>query len=189
MRQTADVENMMTAVERVITYTELPKEPTYDINNKPPPDWPQEGALRFEDLSLTYYEGGPQVLKKISININAREKVGVAGRTGAGKSSLVSALFRMPEPAGNIYIDDLALSSFNVQSTRPVISVITQNPTLFGSILPFLGRGGMERVRTSSNEIENHGASGRTLFRTLRVRKQFWCRGAPATLLGKIFVE
>lgn len=135
MRQTADVENMMTAVERVITYTELPKEPTYDINNKPPSDWPQEGALRFEDLSLTYYEGGPQVLKKISININAREKVGVAGRTGAGKSSLVSALFRMPEPAGNIYIDDLALSSFNVQSTRPVISVITQNPTLFSGPL------------------------------------------------------
>lgn len=135
MRQTADVENMMTAVERVITYTELPKEPTYDISKKPPPDWPQDGGLRFEDLSLTYYEGGPQVLKNISININAREKVGVAGRTGAGKSSLVSALFRMPEPAGNIYIDGLALSEFNVQSTRPVISVITQNPTLFSGPL------------------------------------------------------
>lgn len=135
MRQTADVENMMTAVERVITYTELPKEPTYDIPNRPPDDWPQEGGLRFEDLSLTYYEGGPQVLKNISININPKEKIGVAGRTGAGKSSLVSALFRMPEPAGNIYIDELALSSLNAQSTRPVISVITQNPTLFSGPL------------------------------------------------------
>lgn len=135
MRQTADVENMMTAVERVITYTELPKEPTYDIDKKPPPNWPQDGGLRFEDLSLKYYEGGPQVLKNISININAREKVGVAGRTGAGKSSLVSALFRMPEPTGNIYIDGLALSEYNVQSTRPVISVITQNPTLFSGPL------------------------------------------------------
>jgi len=135
MRQTADVENMMTAVERVITYTELPKEPTYDIDKKPPPDWPQDGGLRFEDLSLKYYEGGPQVLKNISINIKAREKVGVAGRTGAGKSSLVSALFRMPEPTGNIYVDGLALSEYNVQSTRPVISVITQNPTLFSGPL------------------------------------------------------
>ena len=135
MRQTADVENMMTAVERTITYTELPKEPTYDIPNKPPQDWPQEGGIRFEDLSLRYYEGGPQVLKNISININPREKVGVAGRTGAGKSSLVSALFRMPEPTGRIYIDGLALSSLAVQSTRPVISVITQNPTLFSGPL------------------------------------------------------
>ena len=135
MRQTADVENMMTAVERVITYTELPKEPAYDITNTPPAEWPQEGGLRFENLSLKYYEGGPQVLKNISININPREKVGVAGRTGAGKSSLVSALFRMPEPGGNIYIDDLALDELNVQSTRPVISVITQNPTLFSGPL------------------------------------------------------
>ncbi|XP_015762179.1 PREDICTED: multidrug resistance-associated protein 4-like [Acropora digitifera] len=135
MRQTADVENMMTAVERVITYTELPKESSYDIPNKPPKDWPQEGGLRFENMSLTYYEGGPQVLKNISININPKEKIGVAGRTGAGKSSLVSALFRMPEPTGNICIDGLALSSLNVQSTRPVISVITQNPTLFSGPL------------------------------------------------------
>ena len=135
MRQTAEVENMMTAVERVITYTELPEEPTYDISNKPPDDWPQEGGLKFENLSLTYYEGGPKVLKDINFAINPREKVGVAGRTGAGKSSLVSALFRMPEPDGNIYIDGLALNSFNVQSTRPVISVITQNPTLFSGPL------------------------------------------------------
>ena len=126
---------MMTAVERVITYTELPEEPSYDIPEKPPDDWPNEGGLEFKNVSLTYYKGGPQVLKDISISISPREKIGVAGRTGAGKSSLVSALFRMPEPSGNIAIDGLSLGSFNVQSTRPVISVITQNPTLFSGPL------------------------------------------------------
>ena len=135
MRQTADVENMMTSVERVLTYTKLEEEPGYSIDKKPPSDWPTEGGLKFENMSLRYYEGGPEVLKNITFQVNPREKIGVAGRTGAGKSSLVSALFRMPDPKGEILIDGEAIGELNVQSTRQVISVITQNPTLFSGSL------------------------------------------------------
>lgn len=63
MRQTADVENMMTSVERVMTYTELEEEAGYHIDKTAPDDWPYHGDLKFEDVSLRYYEGGPQVLK------------------------------------------------------------------------------------------------------------------------------
>ena len=126
---------MMTSVERVITYTQLEEEPGYSITKKPPPDWPQEGSMKFENMSLRYYEGGPQVLKNLSFQVNPREKIGVAGRTGAGKSSIVSALFRMPNPQGQIYIDGEAIGELNLQSTRQVMSVITQNPTLFSGPL------------------------------------------------------
>ena len=135
IRLTAEVENMMTSVERVLTYTKLEEEPGYSIDKKPPSDWPTEGGLKFENMSLRYYEGGPEVLKNITFQVNPREKIGVAGRTGAGKSSLVSALFRMPDPKGEILIDGEAIGELNVQSTRQVISVITQNPTLFSGSL------------------------------------------------------
>ena len=135
VRQVAEVENMMTSVERVVTYTQLEEEPGYSIAKRPPPDWPREGGLRFENMSLRYYDGGPQVLKNLTFQVNPREKIGVAGRTGAGKSSIVSALFRMPEPTGNIYVDGMAVGELNVQSTRQVMSVITQDPTLFSGPL------------------------------------------------------
>ena len=134
-RQTADVENMMTSVERVMSYTELDQEPGYSIQKKPPDDWPPEGEIQFENMDLTYYEGGPKVLKDITLKINAHEKVGVAGRTGAGKSSMVAALFRMPDPDGKMFIDNMLIGDLNLQSTRQVISVITQNPVLFSGSL------------------------------------------------------
>ena len=114
MRLTAEVENMMTSVERVITYTKLEEEPGYNIEKKPPSDWPTDGGLKCENMSLRYYAGGPEVLKNITFQVNPREKIGVAGRTGAGKSSIVSALFRMPDPKGEISIDGEAIVELNV---------------------------------------------------------------------------
>ena len=134
-RQTADVENMMTSVERVMAYTELDKEQGYSIPKQPPDDWPSQGEIQFDHMDLTYYEGGPKVLKDINLKIDAHAKVGVAGRTGAGKSSMVAALFRMPDPEGQLFIDDLLIGELNLQSTRQVISVITQNPVLFSGSL------------------------------------------------------
>ncbi|XP_032234169.1 ATP-binding cassette sub-family C member 4 [Nematostella vectensis] len=135
MRQTADVENMMTSVERVMSYTHLDEEPGYYIEKKAPESWPAHGNVKFENVSLRYYEGGPQVLHNLNIDIKGGERVGVAGRTGAGKSSLVAALFRMPDPEGKIIIDDQEIGQLNIQNTRRVISVITQNPTLFSGSL------------------------------------------------------
>ena len=105
VRRTAEVENFMTSVERVITYTKLEFEPGYMIEQRPPENWPSKGNIIFKDVSLTYYPGGPQVLKNIKVNIKGGTKVGVAGRTGAGKSSFVAALMRMPESFGEIIID------------------------------------------------------------------------------------
>ena len=92
----------MTSVERVMTYTEIDSDSGYNIKTRPQASWPNQGSLTIQDLSLVYFEGGPPILNNINLCVSSKEKVGVVGRTGAGKSSLVSALFRMPEPKGKV---------------------------------------------------------------------------------------
>ena len=125
----------MTSVERVVTYTQIEPEPGYQIQSQPSREWPDRGEIQFRDISLVYYQGGPEVLKSLSFSVNAQEKVAIAGRTGAGKSSIVAALFRMPQPTGEIIIDDVSINSICLQSSRQAISVITQDPTLFTGLL------------------------------------------------------
>ena len=98
----SETENFMTSVERVFTYTEIDPEPGYNTEALPPEAWPTAGTLTLHDLSLAYLKGAPATLNNISVCVAAKEKVGVVGRTGAGKSSLVAALFRMPEPEGTV---------------------------------------------------------------------------------------
>ena len=100
----SETENHMTSVERVFTYTEIDPEPGYCTETQAPEDWPTAGSMTLHDLSLTYLEGAPAILNSINVCFAAKEKVGVVGRTGAGKSSLVAALFRMPEPEGRVRI-------------------------------------------------------------------------------------
>ena len=88
----------MTSVERVMAYTKIDSESGYSNPTLPPGPWPSEGRLDIQNLSLVYFHGGPRILKDINVCISSKEKIGVVGRTGAGKSSLVSALFRMPDP-------------------------------------------------------------------------------------------
>ena len=135
VRKTSDVENFMTSVERVITYTKLDSEPGYEVQRLPPEHWPHEGNITFEDVSLTYYPGGPQVLKKINLNIKGGTKIGVAGRTGAGKSSFVAALIRMPDADGDILIDDIPIKQIQLPEARRCISVLGQSPVLFNGSL------------------------------------------------------
>lgn len=92
----------MTSVERVMSYTKLDSEAGYSTETRPSVSWPSEGSLTIKDLSLVYFEGGPRILKNINFQVSSKEKVGVVGRTGAGKSSLVSALFRMPDHLGKV---------------------------------------------------------------------------------------
>ena len=121
----------MTSVERIITYTHLEQEPGYECHHQPPQSWPNHGQVAIKNLSLVYYQDGPEILKDITFSVNSREKIGIVGRTGAGKSSLVSALFRMPQPTGQVIIDDVDIGKINIQSARRAMSVITQNPILF----------------------------------------------------------
>ena len=82
-------------------------------------------------MCLTYYPGGPQSLKNITLNINGGTKIGIAGRTGAGKSSFVAALMRMPEPGGDVFIDNVNIKDITLRESRRAITVLGQNPALF----------------------------------------------------------
>ena len=125
----------MTSVERVMTYTKLDPEPGYRMERLPPEHWPRAGSIVFQDVSLTYYPGGPRVLKKINLTIKGGAKIGVAGRTGAGKSSFVAALMRMPDADGEIMIDDIPVKQINIKEARRCISVFGQSLVLFSGSL------------------------------------------------------
>ncbi|CAL8268154.1 unnamed protein product [Lota lota] len=131
VRQSAEVENMMTSVERVVEYTELESEGPWETNTHPPRDWPANGSITFDRVNLSYSCDGPLVLKNLNVVIASREKVGIVGRTGAGKSSLVSALFRLAEPEGRVTVDGFLTSELGLHTLRQKMSIIPQDPVLF----------------------------------------------------------
>uniref|UniRef100_A0A8C0V5B3 Multidrug resistance-associated protein 4 n=1 Tax=Cyanistes caeruleus TaxID=156563 RepID=A0A8C0V5B3_CYACU len=131
VRQSAEVENLMISVERVMEYTELEKEAPWETNKHPPPEWPNQGMIAFENVNFTYSLDGPLVLRHLSVVIEPKEKVGIVGRTGAGKSSLIAALFRLAEPEGRIWIDKYLTSELGLHDLRKKISIIPQEPVLF----------------------------------------------------------
>ena len=135
VRKAAEVENFMTSVERVMKYTKLDHEPGYKMKKLPPEHWPSKGDITLQDLSMTYYPGGPQVLRNVNLHIKGGTNVGVTGRTGAGKSSLVAALLRMPEAQGALMIDDIVVKDINLQVSRRCVSVLGQRPVLFSGSL------------------------------------------------------
>ncbi|XP_078348711.1 ATP-binding cassette sub-family C member 4-like [Oculina patagonica] len=135
VRKASDVENFMTSVERVMTYTKIESEPGYKVERLPPEHWPHKGNIAFQDVSLVYYPGGPQVLKKINVDIKGGTKIGVAGRTGAGKSSFAAALLRMPDADGDITVDGIRIKDINLKQARQCISVLGQSPVLFSGSL------------------------------------------------------
>jgi len=104
IRMASETENHMTSVERVMNYASIEPEPGYSTDALPPEQWPSEGSLTLQDMCLAYLKDAPKILNNISFSVAPKEKVGVAGRTGAGKSSLVAALFRLPEPEGKVRI-------------------------------------------------------------------------------------
>ncbi|XP_078513731.1 ATP-binding cassette sub-family C member 4 [Lissotriton helveticus] len=131
VRQTAEVENLMISVERVLEYTQLEKEAAWESKKRPPPDWPSKGVIAFENVNFAYSLDGPLVLKHLTALIRSKEKVGIVGRTGAGKSSLISALFRLAEPEGKIWIDKVLISELGLHDLRKKMSIIPQEPVLF----------------------------------------------------------
>ena len=135
VRQFSDVENQMTSVERVLAYTSLDSEPGYKIKTRAPINWPHDGRVTFKNVALRYYPGAPQVLKNLNFEIQGKMKVGIVGRTGDGKSSIVAALLRMPEADGEIHIDNVPIKGIHLQESRKCISVLTQSPVLFSGSL------------------------------------------------------
>ncbi|XP_042224815.1 multidrug resistance-associated protein 1-like isoform X3 [Homarus americanus] len=137
VRMTSDVETNVVAVERIKEYTEVPQEAAWDISSKKPhKDWPDQGVVDFNNYSTRYREGMDLVVKDISFHINGGEKIGIAGRTGAGKSSLTLGLFRVIEAAGgNITIDGVNISDIGLHDLRGRLTIIPQDPVLFSGTL------------------------------------------------------
>ncbi|RMZ75001.1 hypothetical protein DV737_g5549, partial [Chaetothyriales sp. CBS 132003] len=133
VRQTVEVETNIVSVERVLEYANLPSEaPDVIFKKRPNIGWPAHGQVSFNNYSTRYRPGLDDVLKNINITIKAREKIGVVGRTGAGKSSLTLALFRIIEPtAGNISIDGLNTSTIGLLDLRRRLAIIPQDACLF----------------------------------------------------------
>ncbi|XP_014275641.1 probable multidrug resistance-associated protein lethal(2)03659 [Halyomorpha halys] len=137
MRQSAELENQMTSVERVLEYSDIEMEPPLESppDKKPRATWPEKGRIEFSDVHLRYSAAEPWVLKNLNFVILPQQKVGIVGRTGAGKSSLISALFRLAEVDGEITVDDIETSTLGLHELRSKISIIPQEPVLFSGRL------------------------------------------------------
>ncbi|XP_026544378.1 multidrug resistance-associated protein 5 isoform X3 [Notechis scutatus] len=134
VRLASETEARFTSVERIDHYIKtLSLEAPARIKNKAPlPDWPHEGEIRFENAEMRYRENLPLVLKKVCFTIKPKEKIGIVGRTGSGKSSLGMALFRLVELSGGcIKIDGVKISDIGLADLRSKLSIIPQEPVLF----------------------------------------------------------
>ena len=134
VRQLAEVENDMNSVERLLHYGDnLEQEAAFQIpEKKPAPSWPAKGQITFDNVQLRYRPGLPLVLHGLSLEVKGGEKIGVIGRTGAGKSSLMQAVFRIVElDAGSITIDDQDIAKIGLFDLRSHVAIIPQDALLF----------------------------------------------------------
>jgi len=139
VRRSSEVETMLTSVERIVEYTDLPPEgDRIRPDCRPPSGWPSRGVLEFNDYKMRYRSGLDLVLKGVNVRIESSEKVGVVGRTGAGKSSLFQAILRLVEAdSGGIIIDDIETSKLGLQDLRSHLAVIPQSPTILSGTVRY----------------------------------------------------
>ncbi|XWS38270.1 hypothetical protein CRYUN_Cryun19dG0117100 [Craigia yunnanensis] len=122
------------SVERLEQYMHIPSEAPEVIEaNRPPHDWPTVGKVEIHNLKVRYRPNAPLVLQGISCIFEGGSKIGIVGRTGSGKTTLISVLFRLVEPtAGEIIIDNLNICNIGLHDLRSHLGIIPQDPTLFG---------------------------------------------------------
>ncbi|KAE9000794.1 Multidrug resistance-associated protein 1 [Phytophthora rubi] len=131
----------MTSPERIMAYASIPPEGQQSILSiEPTQPWPNAGQITFENVVFSYKQGGKPVLKGLSFDIRNNEKIGIVGRTGAGKSSLTMALFRINElVSGRILIDGVDIATMPLRTLRSNLSIIPQSPVLFkGSLRAYM---------------------------------------------------
>jgi len=140
VRYAADSENYMTSVERILAFLDTPSEKDASLPSDPKRgEWPTVGSLEIKNLSLRYRPELDLVLRSVSINIPGGHKVGICGRTGSGKSSLMLALFRIvePEAGSQIWIDGVDVLSIGLSTLRNSLTIIPQDPVMFSGTLRY----------------------------------------------------
>jgi ATP-binding cassette subfamily C (CFTR/MRP) protein 4 len=122
-------------VERLLEYNSVESEPEREELAKLPKDWPRQGRIEFRDLSLRYNPPDPPVLKHLNFQVQPQEKIGIVGRTGAGKSSTITALFQLYPVEGSIVVDEVDTTKLPLEQVRSKISIIPQEPVLFSGTM------------------------------------------------------
>lgn len=135
IRQSAEVANQLMSVERILEYTQLDQEPQPKKAIEPAKDWPSEGRVVFKNVVFRYFEEAAPVLRGLNLTVAPNEKVGIVGRTGAGKSSLIGTLFRLAVVDGDILIDGVDTATITTEQLRSKVSIIPQDPVLFSGTL------------------------------------------------------
>ncbi|KAI9139943.1 P-loop containing nucleoside triphosphate hydrolase protein [Paraphysoderma sedebokerense] len=137
IRVHSQLELFLNAVERIGEYTELESEaPPVLEHCRPPPHWPFKGKIQFENLTIKYADDQPPVLKNVSFEVKSGERIGIVGRTGAGKSTLTLALFRFLEPTdGTIFVDGIDITKIGLADLRGNLSIIPQDPVCFAGTI------------------------------------------------------
>ncbi|RDD46569.1 Multidrug resistance-associated protein 9 [Trichoplax sp. H2] len=141
VRYVLDVNSRFTAVERLIDYTENLETEGLSTYSKPlclPDKWLKHGHISFSNVKVRYRPNLPIVLNRVTFSINAQERIGIIGRTGSGKSSLMACLFRLTEiESGKICIDGIDIRDIGIKNLRSSLSMIPQDPFLFANTLRF----------------------------------------------------
>lgn len=135
IRQSAEVANQLMAVERILEYRDLKPETSPENPRNVASQWPESGKIEFRNVVYRYFAEAEPVLKGLNFVVKPKEKIGIVGRTGAGKSSLIGAMFRLAVVDGEILIDDIDTATVKLHDLRSKIAIIPQDPVLFSGTL------------------------------------------------------
>ena len=139
VRQSAEMENLMTSTERIHEYSTLPYEAP--VEGEPgasiaPPDWPSYGAIEYQNVTASYRPGLPPAIRNLSFALQGGASCGVVGRTGSGKSSLMLTLFRLiPINEGRVLIDNVDTAALGTDRLRSALAIIPQVRAWGGGVL------------------------------------------------------
>lgn len=135
VRTLNELEIGLNGYQRIMQYVTLPSEPAPMEHCKPPPAWPTDGGVVVNNLSVKYTDG-PMILSNISLSIESKERVGICGRTGAGKTTFCLSLLRFTEKiSGSILIGGIDIDRINLEDLRDRVTIIPQDPVLFSGTI------------------------------------------------------